>query len=240
MKGANGAPQEIFALSPDDIDFDVSGVHVRRQVKFFSNNRKVFALPKGRKTRKAPLPDAVRDAIAAYMTAYPPREVTLPWIVVGGKPTTVSLLLTSREETALNRNYFNTFLWRPALKSAGVPDLRENGCHALRHFFASTALHEGETIKAVSDYLGHADCGLTLRTYTHLMEDSSERTKRAIDAAFLGKHESDDLPSATRKMARTPSDCSLLHLGFDRLRPQADSICRTTPILTLAVSIVSR
>ncbi len=67
---------------------------------------------------------------------------------------------------------------------AGIPDLRENGCHALRHFFASTALHEGETIKAVSEYLGHADPGFTLRTYTHLMEGSSERTKRAIDAVF--------------------------------------------------------
>lgn len=32
-----------------------------------------------------------------------------------------------------------------------------------RHFFASTALHEGETIKAVSEYLGHADPGFTLR-----------------------------------------------------------------------------
>lgn len=71
-----------------------------------------------------------------------------------------------------------------ALVRAGIPDLRENGCHALRHFFASTALHEGETIKAVSEYLGHADPGFTLRTYTHLMEGSSERTKRAIDAVF--------------------------------------------------------
>ena len=38
--------------------------------------------------------------------------------------------------------------------------------HAIRHFFASTALHEGGTIKAVSEYLGHADPGFTLRTYT--------------------------------------------------------------------------
>ncbi|GAA3530091.1 hypothetical protein AFL01nite_00340 [Aeromicrobium flavum] len=67
------------------------------------------------------------------------------------------MLLTSRKKKALGRNYFNTLLWRPALKSAGVPDLRENGRHALRHFFAHTALHEGETITAVSEYLGHAE-----------------------------------------------------------------------------------
>lgn len=61
---------------------------------------------------------------------------------------------------------------------------RENGSHALRHFYASTALHEGESIKALSEYLGHADPGYTLRTYTHLVEDSAERTKRAIDVVF--------------------------------------------------------
>ncbi len=183
---------EIFALSPDDIDFEAGEVHVRRQVKLFSSNRQVFGLPKGRKTRKVPLPDAVADAISTSMTAHPPVEITLPWMVLDGKPTTVSLLLPTRERGALNRNYFNTYIWRPALTRAGVPDLRENGCHALRHFFASTALHEGETIRAVSEYLGHADPGFTLRTYTHLMEGSSERTKRAIDTAFLGADESDD------------------------------------------------
>lgn len=46
------------------------------------------------------------------------------------------------------------------------------------------ALHEGESIKAFSDYLGHADPGFTLRTYTHLVEGSAERTKRAVDAVF--------------------------------------------------------
>jgi len=104
------------------------------------------------------------------------------------------LLLTSREKNALNRNYFNTFIWRPALQRAGVPDERVNGCHALRHFYASTALHEGETIKAVSEYLGHADPGITLRTHTHLMEGSAERTKRAIDAAFRASTSSDAAP----------------------------------------------
>jgi len=64
------------------------------------------------------------------MTAYPPVEVTLPWLVLDGKATTASLLMTSRERKALSRNYFNSYLWRPALGRAGVPDLRENGCHA--------------------------------------------------------------------------------------------------------------
>lgn len=119
--------------------------------------------------------------------------MTLPWEKSDGRPTTVTLTLYSREKKALARNYINTFVWKPALKRAGVPATRENGSHALRHFYASTALHEGESIKALSEYLGHADPGLTLRTYTHLVEGSAERTKRAVDAVF--GHETPDLPA---------------------------------------------
>lgn len=56
--------------------------------------------------------------------------------------------------------------------------------HALRHFFASVLLDGGESIKAVSEYLGHADPGFTLRTYTHLMPSSDERTRSLVDAAM--------------------------------------------------------
>jgi len=50
-----------------------------------------------------------------------------------------------------------------AEKGRGEPT-RENGCHALGHLYASISLHEGESIKALSEYLGHADPGFTLRT----------------------------------------------------------------------------
>ena len=56
--------------------------------------------------------------------------------------------------------------------------------HALRHHYASVLLDAGESIKAVSEYLGHTDAGFTLRTYTHLMPSSDERTRRAVDDAF--------------------------------------------------------
>ena len=93
-------------------------------------------------------------------------------------------MVTTAEGNALNRNQFNRAVWTPALKRAGVEQTREDGCHALRHFFASVLLNAGENIKAVSDYLGHSDPGFTLRTYTHLMPQSAERTKRAVDDAL--------------------------------------------------------
>jgi integrase len=61
--------------------------------------------------------------------------------------------------------------------------------HVLRHTYASVLLHAGESIKALSLYLGHSDPGFTLRVYTHLMPTSEDRTRRAIDQAFDGPAE---------------------------------------------------
>lgn len=173
---------EIFGLSLDDIDLNTGEVEIRRQVKLLGSNRQLFGLPKGRKIRTVPLPDRVLELINDHVTRYPPRAVTLPWDKSDGPERTFELILFSRESGALNRNYFNSKIWRPALAAAGVEPKRENGCHALRHFYASTLLDAGESILALSEYLGHADPGFTLRTYTHLMPSSTERTKAAIDA----------------------------------------------------------
>lgn len=51
-------------------------------------------------------------------------------------------------------------------------------------------LDAGESIRAVSEYLGHSDPGFTLHTYTHLMPSSSERTRDAVDAAFAAVRDS--------------------------------------------------
>lgn len=177
---------EIFGLSLGDIDLNTGEVEINRQVKVLGGNRLIFGLPKGRKVRTVPLPDGVLERINQHVTRFPPRSVTLPWDRTDGKPRTVDLLLFTRETGALNRNYFNPSVWRPALKRAGLEAKRQNGCHALRHFYASTLLDSGESILALSEYLGHADPGFTLRTYTHLMPSSAERTKTAIDAMLAG------------------------------------------------------
>lgn len=173
---------EIFGLSLDDIDLNTGEIEIKRQVKLLGSNRQLFGLPKGRKIRTVPLPDRVLELINDHVTRYPPRSVTLPWDKSDGPERTFDLILYSRESRALNRNYFNPKIWRPALRAAGLEAKRENGCHALRHFYASTLLDAGESILALSEYLGHADPGFTLRTYTHLMPSSTERTKAAIDA----------------------------------------------------------
>lgn len=182
---------EIFGLSPTDFDFLRGTVEIRRQVRILAGNKLVFALPKGRKTRTVPLPPSVGDEVNAHTTAFPPARVELPWSTPeSDERVAVRLLLTTRERSALNRNYFNSSLWRAAQKATGVEPTRDNGTHALRHWYASVLLDAGESIRAVSEYLGHSDPGFTLRTYTHLMPSSAARTRTVIDAAFTAARES--------------------------------------------------
>jgi integrase len=75
---------------------------------------------------------------------------------------------------------------------------REHGMHALRHFYASALLDAGENIKAVSEYMGHADPGLTLRVYAHLMPDSRKRARCAIDTVFQRISQEDHGPQTAQ------------------------------------------
>ncbi len=74
-----------------------------------------------------------------------------------------------------------------------------NGMHALRHLAASVLLDAGESIKALSEYLGHADPGFTLRTYTHLMPASAARSRGAIDHLFSIEETESDGPTTARR-----------------------------------------
>ncbi|MFE6869887.1 tyrosine-type recombinase/integrase [Kitasatospora sp. NPDC057692] len=201
LAGGCGLRQgEIFGLAVGDVDFAEGVVHVNRQVRLI-RNRPVFSLPKGNKTRKVPLPVSVARALRAHLAAHAPVPVTLPWRDVDGPPVTAELLFVDGKGRQLNRNRFNRDVWHPALTAAGALPGRENGMHALRHFYASVLLDAGESIKALSEYLGHHDPGFTLRTYTHLMPSSEKRTKEAVDSAFGEGPEAADGPETAQGAA---------------------------------------
>ncbi|MFE7612670.1 tyrosine-type recombinase/integrase, partial [Streptomyces celluloflavus] len=199
---------EALGLSVEDIDFAKEIVHVRRQVKMV-RAKLCFALPKGRKVRDVPLPSSVARAVQQHMELFAPVPVTLPWddlrppeTQVEAKhrrPRAYSLLVTGRERKAVNRNHFNSYVWKPALAEAGViapleesnadgsrvwEPYREHGFHALRHFYASEELEAGESVVSLARWLGHSDPGFTLRKYSHFLPRAGARGSAAIDAIF--------------------------------------------------------
>jgi integrase len=185
---------EILGIAVDAIDFESDTLHVVQQLKL-SRSKPVFALPKGGKTRDVPLPGPVADALRAHMKQFPPVEITLPWKTPDGPKVTRRLVFMAPGGNHVWRTSLNEESWKPALvaagvipkpetKAAGYAAAREHGMHALRHFYASALLDGGESIKAVSEYLGHSNAALTLRIYAHLMPSSQERTRSAIATVF--------------------------------------------------------
>ena len=174
---------EAFGLAVADVDFLRRVVHVRRQVRQVGPHA-VFAPPKGGKERDVPLPGAVALRLSAHIAACPAREVTLPWLDGDGKNETAGLMFTTPAGRPLTRNTFNTRIWKTALTAAGVRPTREDGFHALRHYFASMLLAGGVDIRALADYLGHTDPGFTLRVYVHLMPAADDRMRAAVDQAM--------------------------------------------------------
>lgn len=175
---------EVFGLS--DVDLDVAGgwLHVRRQVKVV-RSRLVFGLPKSDRERTVPLPASVGRRLEARGETFKPVSVTLPWEdPFSAELVTVSLLMTTPRRNAIRRNTFDEYAWNPAIEAAGIERTRATGTHALRHYYASVLLDAGESVKALSEYLGHWDAGFTLRQYTHLMPASQGRTRDAIDAVL--------------------------------------------------------
>lgn len=184
---------EIFGLGPDDIDW-VSGIaRIERQVKIVGGQL-VFALPKGGKTREVPLPASVQAALKTHMKAFPAESVALPWREPGAAEEHTARLFFHLGGRALHRTRDVNPPWRAALERAGIvaPPLpgekrkpaREHGMHALRHYFASTLLTEGEAVHAVAEWMGHHSPSVTWDIYAHLMPKSQDRMRTIIDRAL--------------------------------------------------------
>ncbi|GAA1268168.1 tyrosine-type recombinase/integrase [Saccharothrix xinjiangensis] len=175
---------EILAFSPDDIDREALVINVQRQVRLIDRTL-VFSLPKRNKERQVPLSETVLATIDAYVELFPPTPVTLPWDDPKGDPVTVNLLMTREDGRPHNGDLFNKLVWVPAFKRAGLTYAkRQDGMHAMRHLYASVLLAQGVSIKELAEYLGHADPGFTLRTYTHLLPSSHQRARKAVDGVF--------------------------------------------------------
>lgn len=186
---------EILGVSLDDTDEDGMTLHVQRQIRVVGRTL-VFALPKGGKKRRVPLSSGVLAAKRAHERTFPSTEVTLPWGEPGGKPVTVRLLVTGDGGRLYTGDLFHKVIWQGAFRAAGVEyRKRADGMHALRHFYASTLLAQGVSIKELAEYLGHSDPGFTLRTYTHLVPSSYERARLAVEGVF-GLKSADGLDAA--------------------------------------------
>jgi integrase/recombinase XerD len=122
---------------------------------------------KGDKTRLAPLNDAARSAVKAYLEVrrgyLPPGLKESPWLFpsprgAGGRLTPRRLAQLLDEAAVLS----------------GIDPARISP-HVLRHAFATHLLEGGADLRTVQTLLGHADIATT-QIYTHVAESRLQET----------------------------------------------------------------
>lgn len=162
-----------------------------------------FGPVKNRKPHSPPLAAVLRDRLAAHLEAFPAKEVTLPWHDPAdrerhGLPCTVRLVVTPEGRGPVDPLTFN-YHWMKARRAAGITPEgrrgRDDGCHALRHTFASSQLRAGVDIVRVAAWLGDT-VEMVAKTYAHLMPGHADDDGRAaVEAFFAGRACALDVPS---------------------------------------------
>ena len=156
---------EVLGLQAEDVDFLRRVVHIRMQLARDGRTRVECKTP--RSVRDIPLPANVADELAEHLRRFPPVE---------------GFVFTSKRGQPWWHEQYGSRVFRAAVQAAGLPV--ETTTHDLRHHYASVLLAAGESVVAVAERLGHENATLVLTTYGHLLPDSEERTRRAIELAW--------------------------------------------------------
>jgi integrase len=156
---------ELLALRLEDVDFLRRTVRIEFQVPPNETERDD---PKTLLSKRTlPLAQFVAEALAEHIKEFPP--------LADG-----SLFFSSRKKLWTTSYYGKVFV--AAADEAGLP--AGTTTHDLRHHYASVLLAAGESVVAVAERLGHKNAGLVIKTYGHLMPDSEERTRKALESAW--------------------------------------------------------
>lgn len=173
---------ELLALRVEDIDFLHRTVRVEFQFAPGEYHKRVE--PKTpRSKRTIPLPAIGADAVAAHLARFGHGED--------------GTLFVTRLGTPYRHDYFGSILFQRGVKAAELPT--GTTPHALRHAYASHLLAAGESVVTVADRLGHNNAVTVLTVYGHLLTNSEDKTRRAIDAAWAENADSARTEGAERR-----------------------------------------
>jgi integrase len=150
----------------EDVDFLRRTARVEWQIAPGAKTRSEPKTPRSRRT--VPLPQVVADALAAHLAEFP----------AGADGS----IFTTRTGAVYRHDYYGAQIFAVAVQRAGLP--AGTTSHDLRHHYASVLLAAGESVVAIAERLGHENATLVLKTYGHLMPDSEDRTRRAVDEAW--------------------------------------------------------
>ncbi len=164
---------ELCALRWSDVDLDTGTLHVTRSVVVVPSGlaEKTTKTDRGRSVALDPVGVAVMTQHRARST----RWVREAGVVVA--PNAFVFSPSVEATTPLRPDNVTSFFIR-VRNEVGAPQVR---LHDLRHFIATQLIGAGVDVRTVAGRLGHSDPSVTLRVYSHALE---ERDRAA--AAVMG------------------------------------------------------
>jgi len=153
---------EILALRFDDLDLERGTIRVERSLH--NGECSPPKTPSSRRTLT--LPQRALEALVRLTSASDGDRYL--FATSTGNPVDVS-------------NFYK-WTWKPALRRAGLPETLTP--HQLRHGTASLLLNNNVPVPVVSKYLGHANPGITMKVYAHLIDGTSGMAAAGMDEAL--------------------------------------------------------
>ena len=161
-------PGELCGLRRSNIDLGAAELHVRHQAGRKGNPWTWEPLKTPASRRTVPIPERALTALRAHLKANPDLPDDAP------------LFITRRGSQFTSTTYGELFT---NARDTAVPDA-EWTPHDCRHFYASLLIGNGVDLVTVQKNLGHGSANETMRTYLHLWPDTSDQTRRAVNAVL--------------------------------------------------------
>ena len=165
---------EMLGLRWSDVDLDAGTVTIRStRVRYGTTI--TTSTPK---TARGNRTIAIGPATAAALRAWK-RQQSADHLLAGASWADRSgLVVTNIDGSPPNPEAFSN-LFVALVKRAGLPPIR---LHDLRHSYATAALASGVPVKVVSQRIGHADVGVTLKVYAHVLPGDDEDAALRADS----------------------------------------------------------
>jgi len=167
---------EELALTWGSIDLELCILSVTQTLHKLSGGKYVIQPPKTRRSRRQiDMPPSLALLLRDYRS-----EVETQRLLLGKSLTDNGFVFAHPDGTPLDPSSI-THVFVKMVRKAGLK-LR---LHDLRHSYASIMLAAGINVKAISESLGHANIGITLDIYSHLLpgvgKAAAERFEKLLE-----------------------------------------------------------
>ncbi len=164
---------ELMGLKWEDVDWNLSTLQVKRQVRYFKGRSYMFLEPKSKSGVRTIVIGKQALEILRNHKSEQERMINSS----GNDWTSLDLVFPSGAGTPLTASNIRR-AFRKLLKASGLPHIR---FHDLRHTAASLMLNHGIPVLIASKRLGHSKPSITIDVYGHMIPSKQEEAAQLMD-----------------------------------------------------------